>query len=93
MSDSSPIDGIQRKWVLTKLGAGDYMLPSNSGQTIYRITRSEEEGWDLFQWADPVGMDGYVAVEDWSRWVCVAQQNDTRQEAIDEALRIGDNRA
>lgn len=32
----------QRKYALTRIGPGDYLLPSNDGQTIWRIAKYED---------------------------------------------------
>lgn len=33
-----------RKWQMIRLGAGDYLLPSNDRQTMWRLFRYEEDG-------------------------------------------------
>ncbi|MBN8868001.1 MAG: hypothetical protein J0H98_10650 [Solirubrobacterales bacterium] len=82
----------ERKYALIKLGTGDYLLPSNTGLTFYRITRSEEEGWDVFRWRYRLLRHDPIDVEDWSMWDCVSQLEETRRDAINEALRLGDGR-
>lgn len=51
---------VERKYVLTKLGVGDYLLPSNDAQTLWRI-RSYEDGptW---------GLDPEVFPRDFKLW-------------------------
>lgn len=34
----------ERKYSLHRIGPGDYLLPSNDGQTIWRIQQYEEDG-------------------------------------------------
>lgn len=34
----------ERRYALTKLDAGDYLLPSNDAMTIWRISRYDEDG-------------------------------------------------
>jgi len=54
---------IERKYVLTKLRTGDYLLPSNDGETLWRIRTYEDgringltdgpyraEYWELRRW-------------------------------------------
>lgn len=78
-----------RKYAMTKLSAGDYLLPSNDGTRLLRITRSEKEGWDVFLWAHRLDLGGHVDPDDWSAWDCIAQWLPSRNEAIREALTVG----
>jgi len=48
----------ERKWVLTKIGAGDYLLPSNDRQTLWRIARGDEQA----------GAEGLRIVSVWQVW-------------------------
>jgi len=34
----------ERKYVMTKVRPGDYILPSNDGETLFRIASYEEDG-------------------------------------------------
>lgn len=87
----------QRKYVMTKIGPGDYLLPSNDAETIYRIRRYEDgpsqgldwerdkEVWGVWRWlglADAKGID----LDDQDRWEMVDANCRTRAEAVDEAL-------
>lgn len=66
---------VERKYVLTKLAPGDYLLPSNDAKTLWRITRYEDlatsDGrgmvgvhvWGLWRWGLPLG--GAPAVQHW----------------------------
>jgi hypothetical protein len=76
---------IERRYALTKVSPGDYVVPSNDAQSAFRMTRSEGEGWDLWRWTDEVSR---LEIGDWSRWECIAQQCATRAEAIAEAMRV-----
>lgn len=92
---------IERKYVLTKISAGDYLLPSNDGATLFRI-RQYEDGpsyglddwpndrllWALGCWDRPIGADPIVDVAAWDRWDLLADGFATRKEAIDFALNI-----
>jgi len=43
---------VTRKFALTKIGRGDWLLPSNDGQTLWRLTEYHEDG------SASVGNDG-----------------------------------
>lgn len=52
-----------RRYVLTKIEPGDYLLPSNDGRTLWRIKRSEE--------IEPVERGGHTTmrrVPVWEAW-------------------------
>jgi len=82
------MDVTERRYVMTKVGSGDYLLPSNDGLTIWRIARDEGEGWSLWRWSGetrpgvPIG-DPY----DWSKWELREQGHDSRRNAVDAAMR------
>jgi hypothetical protein len=96
--------GPKRLYCLTRLEAGDYLLPSNDGRTLWRI-RSYEDGpshgveewprdrmvWGVWRWLGrigPAGIGGDVDVDDWSRWDFTEGTHDTRAESIKRALEI-----
>jgi len=87
-------DTIERRYALTKVAPGDYLLPSNDGRTIWRIARYDERPnwrlWGLWRWRNE-GADvfAYIDTADWDRWEMVDARSETRAEAIREALRIG----
>lgn len=35
---------VERKYALTRIKAGDYLLPSNDGATLFRLATYEEDG-------------------------------------------------
>jgi hypothetical protein len=67
---------LERKYVLTKLAAGDYLLPSNDAKTLWRIARYEDlatsDGrgmvavrvWGLWRWGEPLG--GASTLQHWA---------------------------
>jgi hypothetical protein len=73
----------ERKWVLTKVGPGDYLLPSNDAQTLWRL-RSYEDGpshgldvnwsrdrtfWELWRWKGRIDEHEEIAESlDEGRW-------------------------
>lgn len=72
----------QRKYALTKIAAGDYLLPSNDAQTIWRITAytdgpsngleipKDRKFWGLWRWdsACYASRSGVVDPDDWEQW-------------------------
>lgn len=95
-----PSSNPQRKYALTKIKAGDYLLPSNDGKTIWRFAQYEDGPshgldwprdvvvWALWRWRDPVDLLGAVDTEDWEGWQEVANALGRRSDAIAEAMRI-----
>lgn len=88
---------IERKYALTKIKPGDYLLPSNDALAVYRIARYTEgpssgiedrtrdrEVWGYWRWT---GVGRYVDTGSWDRWDMIDGMYDTRAEAIDQALR------
>ncbi len=78
---------MERRYVLSKVGRGDYLLPSNDAQTVWRITRDEREGWGLWRWRESVGLGDYVDTQDWDRWELCEAALPTRAAAINAAMR------
>jgi hypothetical protein len=85
----------ERKYALTRISAGDYILPSNDGKTIWRIIRGDEDDgtgrvytvWQVWRYTAP--LTGPVDPEDWSLWALDESFCRTRQEAIGAAMRMG----
>ena len=88
-----------RKYALTKLAPGDWLLPSDDGKTLWRI-RLYEDGpthgmeiaadrdfWGVWKWLGREGED-YVDPQNWSHWDFFEGLHDTRREAIDAALKL-----
>lgn len=94
---------IDRKYTMTRLEAGDYLLPSNDGATIWRLSRYEDGPthgiaemkrdrmfWGVWRW-DGIGPrpTSVEDLEDWSLWRHEAAHLESRDEAINEAMRLG----
>jgi hypothetical protein len=90
----------QRKYALTKIAPGDYLFPSNDAKTVWRIARYEDGPshgvdsmdrdrtfWGLWKWDSPLAVGSAVDTLSWERWGMEGSGFDTRQEAIDEALK------
>jgi hypothetical protein len=95
----------ERKYAMTKLEAGDYLLPSNDGETIFRIHRyvdgpsfglldwpRDKELWGAYRWEPRRKGEMPETAEDlddWDLWGTVATTCETRKAAIDAALDQG----
>lgn len=91
----------ERKYALTKIAAGDYLLPSNDGKKLWRIavyedgpshgldTPRDRSYWGVWRWTGDVGEGSYVDTTDWSQWDLWCQSHDTRAAAINAALKEG----
>lgn len=89
---------IKRKYVLSKVTKGDYLLPSNDAKTVWRI-RSYVDGpssgiedwpkditvWGVWRW---MGELPYVDVENVERWQMVSGPHMKQGEAIEEAMKL-----
>lgn len=94
---------VDRKYVLTaplwKLARGDYLqpvgniicLPSNDGQTIWRLATYEDDidhdlrtVWGVWKWVD---LGSTIDPAEWGAWEIWEGSLPTRAEAIKVALR------
>lgn len=87
---------VRRKYVLTRINAGDYLLPSNDGEKLWRIYKAiegpssgldwprDKEVWQISEWTGPLKE---VDPEDWNRWNFYEGMHETRRAAIDSALK------
>lgn len=88
-----------RKYQMTRLGAGDYILPSNDGTVLFRIVRIDEvdndrpvKVWSVYVYDTPVEEIPEELPEDfieWNRWNEISHWHPTRKAAIDDALTYG----
>jgi hypothetical protein len=91
---------IERKYVLRRIGKGDYLLPSNDGATLWRI-RTYEDGpshgldwprdltfWGLWKWDAPIDTTGRAKIDpdDPDHWEYYDGTYKTRAEAIRAVL-------
>lgn len=92
---------VERTYQLTKVRPGDWLLPSNDAKQIWRVCRYRDgadygladvkgnwDVWAVWRWTDPVTINGFVDVEDWSRWESVSDGYKTRRDAIAAALEL-----
>ena len=91
----------ERKYALTRIEAGDYLLPSNDGRTLWRLStyadgpsyglvvdwKADRKFWGV--WKFDGYFDGSFYPEDmldWERWEMMDGSCATRQEAVKAAL-------
>jgi hypothetical protein len=90
----------ERKYRMTRVYAGDWLLPSNDATTLWRITRYHEDGslsrgddhaivgWFWQTWRRPMPkIDVYLDVTEWDGWQHWEGPFDTRAEAVGACLR------
>ncbi len=90
---------IRRKYALTKIKRGDYLLPSNDGRTIWRLCAYEDGPstgitdwpgdvtfWGVWKWT---GAGDTVDPQDWEPWEMMESMLPTRAEAVRAALKMG----
>lgn len=95
------MSSVERKYQLSKVAAGDYLLPSNDGATVWRIAQYVEgpssgitewardrKVWGCWKWEGPVTMGSAVDTGDWGRWEFWEGPHFTRAAAIDAALSV-----
>lgn len=81
----------KRKYVLTRLTAGDYLLPGNSGKMIFRISKYDDGPpemhtcWGVWEWSGP--NDDLDVTWD-PRWEILRGALERREQAIAWALRF-----
>lgn len=92
----------ERKYALTKVGPGDYLLPSNDHCIVWRIARYEDgpasgldlprnqSFWGVWRWHQDVSMGGHVDTGSWDRWELWSGLHASRAAAIDDAMRMGE---
>jgi hypothetical protein len=94
---------LERKWQMLRIESGDYLLPSNDLESVFRIRRYEDgpsfgldpedfprdrEYWSLSRWkGSPDAVDAKAIDNFPTGWETVAEMLATRQAAITEALR------
>lgn len=90
----------ERNYVMTKLAAGDWLLPSNDGQTLWRIRIETEpiggqdvDYWAIWKWRGSVEPGAYMDPDNWDQWEHREGWHKTRRSATETALRFGDSDA
>lgn len=91
----------ERRWQMTRLAAGDYLLPSNDGTTLWRLERYEERDgtltrddgsvvnadfWMVSRFRLPLDEASAHDLDDRSLWVGHRWMLPTRAAAIAEAM-------
>jgi hypothetical protein len=91
-----------RKYRMIRLSAGDYLLPGNDGETLFRIAKYVEDGsletyggdtitgefWAAWYWPRPLVAfrHAYDPMAEWDAWHQIEDKFKTRQDAIAAAL-------
>lgn len=81
-----------RKYPLSKIASGDYLLPSNDGRRLWRILYAQDDetgaSWMIMRWLG--GPIPSIVTErellDWALWESWDFGYRTRREAIEKAL-------
>lgn len=95
----------ERKYALTKLAAGDYLLPSNDAATVWRLStytdgpsmgldslKRDREFWGVWRFIGRPVTNGLMTgeeVEDWNQWEQFDSLLDSRAAAIRSAMKAG----
>lgn len=85
----------ERKYPLSKIAAGDYVLPSNDGRALWRVSRYRVDDrrsvdrWLIQRWIGGGNLEAIARSDllDWNLWETWDTEYETRAEAIDAALR------
>lgn len=83
---------IERKYTLTKVRAGDYLLPANDGISLWRIMYAQDDelgvSWQIYIWWDKIRPGVSADPDDWAQWEFWEDGHTTRAEAIQRALAL-----
>lgn len=89
-----------RKYALTKIGTGDWLLPSNDGRILWRIRLYDEEipvgddafetreRWGVWKWLGHIAPGAVPDPMEPEEWDFFEGFHETRREAIDAALKL-----
>ena len=88
----------KRIYKMTRLGKGDWLLPSNDAQTLWRICSYEEDGsaditgtfWNLWRWDGGFptidSLAGALEMNDWTMWELWDSGYRRRADVVNAAL-------
>lgn len=88
------MSAIKRKYVMTRLAASDYVLPSNDAKKLFRIRYETDNelggegaptrGWFVYEYNQPVS--GRLDVDNGDNWDFYGGPHKSREEAVQDAL-------
>lgn len=90
----------ERRYAMIKLGSGDYLLPDNDAQTMWRIVRytdgpsfgledwpRDRELWRLLVWT--LGFESLAdRWDEWDLWEAREEGFERRADAVERALTV-----
>lgn len=90
----------RRRYALTKIRPGDYLVPANDGETLYRLSTYTEDGsveglvgtfWGVWRYKGrrPLDALGLEDLEDWNEWEMVEMLLRTRRQALETLFAPG----
>lgn len=81
----------ERRYQLTKVSAGDWLLPSNDAQTLWRLTYNGT-WWSLYAFAGSADLNAFdpADVRNPALWRFECGMLHTRTQAIDKAMGYGE---
>lgn len=83
--DTKPVE---RKYALRKIQAGDWLLYGNDGKTVWRLCRYEDfTAWQVWRWPKTAQPSTVEDIDDRDRWDLWEQGLESRDDAIQSALR------
>jgi hypothetical protein len=99
------IPALFRRYTLTRLAKGDYLLLSNSGRTLWRVSTYTEDGsactgdgraitgkfWGVWRYTRALRSRCLVDPDDWNDFDMYEHMIRTRREAITVALALSTN--
>lgn len=92
---------LERKWQMTRIGDGDWLLPSNDRTVLWRIRKYQEDGsaswgnerpifgtyWSVWKWTLPIESSMHEDPREWDHWDEWVCMLKSRQAGIDWAMR------
>lgn len=81
-----PVDELERRYALTQVDAGDYLMPANDLQVLWRISTYDEDG--SAYWIDPQGRERHIVGTFWRLRYCPFQVDAFRHYSLGQLLEL-----